>query len=44
MYKENSKLFYYLLFCLGMVLAGSSVVVGKELTLKIGKSKWKQSM
>ena len=35
MYKENSKLFYYLLFCLGMILVGSSVVIGKELTFKL---------
>lgn len=32
---SSSKLFYYFLFSLGMVLVGSSVVIGKELTTQL---------
>ena len=32
---QPSKLFYYFLFALGMILVGSSVVIGKELTTKL---------
>src|SRR3989338_8134658 len=35
MEKQSSKLFYYFLFSLGMVLVGSSVVIGKELTTQL---------
>ena len=35
MEKQPSKLFYYLLFSLRMVLVGSSVVIGKELTTQL---------
>lgn len=35
MAQENSKLSYYLLFCLAMILVGSSVVIGKQLTMKL---------
>lgn len=35
MENQSSKLFYYLLFSLGMVFVGSSVVIGKELTAQL---------